>query len=349
MKRLLLLGSGNIAGRHVAEFNALDDCRITACADNVPGRAASFAATHGLEHAFGSLEEAIAWGAFDGAVNATPDAAHKPTTLALLAAGKHVFCEKPLAPNYPDAREMTEAAERAGLVNMVNLTYRNASALQAARRLVAEGAIGELRHVEASYRQSWLVSKAWGDWRTNDTWLWRLSKRHGSMGVLGDIGIHILDFATYGAGEDLTELRADLITYGKAEGARIGDYELDANDTFVITGRLAGGALAVITASRYATGFENDLTLYLHGTKGALKVEATHLTSRLSGSLGEDVDAHRFRFIRTKRTRRNARAFADALKAGVNEEPSFRRAAELQRVLDAAVESAEKRAALTLA
>ena len=62
--------------------------------------------------------------------------------------------------------------------------------------MVLAGEIGAVRHVEASYLQSWLVSKAWGDWRTEAKWLWRLSTQHGSNGVLGDIGIHILDFAS---------------------------------------------------------------------------------------------------------------------------------------------------------
>ena len=57
-----------------------------------------------------------------------------------------------------------------------------------------------MRHVEASYRQSWLVGKHWGDWRTEPMWLWRLSEKHGSKGVLGDVGIHILDFATFAIG-----------------------------------------------------------------------------------------------------------------------------------------------------
>ena len=179
---------------------AIPECRIVACVDLVPGRAEKFAAANGIAQHFESLEAALAWGEFDAAINATPDGVHMATTLALLAAGKHVFCEKPLAPSYPDALAMTEAAEKAGLVNMVNLTYRNSPALQQARKMVEAGEIGELRHVEATYRQSWLVGKAWGDWRTEDQWLWRLSTRHGSTGVLGDVGIHILDFATYRRG-----------------------------------------------------------------------------------------------------------------------------------------------------
>ena len=86
---------------------------------------------------------------------------------------------------------------------MVNFTYRNAPAIWKARSMVTAGALGELRHVEAVYRQSWLVSRAWGNWREEDKWLWRLSRSHGSTGVLGDVGIHILDFAAYGSGLEI--------------------------------------------------------------------------------------------------------------------------------------------------
>ncbi len=340
MRGLLLVGTGGIAGHHVEEFAGFPDCRIVACVDQAPGRAAAFAAANRLEHAFESLEAAIGWGGFDAAINATPDGAHKATTLALLAAGKHVFCEKPLAPNYADALAMTEAAEAAGLVNMVNLTYRNSPAIQEARRMVEAGRIGELRHVEASYRQSWLVSKSWGDWRVEDKWLWRLSTRHGSTGVLGDVGIHILDFATYGAADEIVRLQADLVTFPKAEGERIGDYVLDANDSIAMTARLKSGALATITASRYMTGHANDLWLSLHGTKGALRVETDGKTSRLSGSFGGDIDRQRLRKLPLPEVKRNARRFADALDSGHNGDPSFRRAADMQKLIDAAFESA---------
>jgi predicted dehydrogenase len=338
MHRLLLLGTGGIATHHVEEFAAIPEAIFVACADPVPGRTASFAEKHGIDRAFASLEEAIAWGKFDAAVNATPDGVHMPTTLALLAAGKHVFCEKPLAQNHPDAQRMVEAAETAGLINMVNLTYRNSPALQKGREMVAAGDIGELRHVNAEYLQSWLVGKYWGDWRTDPKWLWRLSRSHGSTGVLGDVGVHILDCA----GEGMAGLYADLAIFPKTDGDRIDDYSLDVNDSIVITGRMVSGALATVTATRYATGHANDLVLTLSGTKGAIKVETDGKLSKLSACLGKDVDENRWKKIETPPVKRNARRFTDALISGVNGDPSFRRAAEIQKLIDAAFESGDK-------
>lgn len=340
MHRLLLLGTGGIAAHHVAEFAAIPGCRIVACVDRAPGRARAFAEANGIAYAFEELAAAVAWDGFDAAINCTPDGVHMATTLALLAAGKPVFCEKPLAPNHRDALVMTEAAEAAGLVNMVNLTYRNSPALQKARAMVGAGAIGTLRHVEASYRQSWLVGRHWGDWRTDEKWLWRLSTRHGSTGVLGDVGIHILDFASYGAAEDFATVKASLATFPKAPGDRIGDYVLDANDSVAVVASFGSGAMATILATRYATGHANDLTLSLHGSEGALRVETDGTASSLRGCLGKDVDRNRWRRIATEPVRRNARRFADALDGGEAADPSFRRAAQVQRVIDAIFRSA---------
>ena len=339
MHRLLLLGTGGIAGHHVEEFGNIPECRIVACVDQAPGRAEKFAAANGIAEYFDSLDAAIAWGEFDAAINATPDGAHKATTLALIAAGKHVFCEKPLAPTHADALAMTEAAEPAGLVNMVNLTYRNSPALQQARAMVEAGEIGELRHVEAAYRQSWLVSKAWGDWRTMDQWLWRLSTRHGSTGVLGDVGIHILDFASFGAADDFVSLKADLADLpegrrrprrrlcagrqrqrrhaGEAEIRRAGDRCCDAL-------RHRSCQRPVACAPRH---------------KWRAQDPDRWQASKLTACLGKDIDRARWQKIETPPVLRNARRFADALASGVNGDPSFRRAADIQKLIDAAFES----------
>ena len=121
---------------------------------------------------------------------------------------------------------------------MVNLTYRNvAGAAAGARDGRRPATIGEVRHVEAGLPAELAGRRRPGaTGATEPQWLWRLSTAHGSNGVLGDVGIHILDFASYGAADDIVSLSADLETFPKAEGDRIGDYVLDANDSFAMTG-----------------------------------------------------------------------------------------------------------------
>ena len=206
--RLLILGTGGMANQHAANFKAIEGVSVVGGVDVEPERLAAFCTEHGIAHQFGSLEDALAWGEFDAVANVTPDRIHHPTTLQAIAAGKHVFCEKPLATDASKAMEMTEAIERSGKVGMVNFTYRNSPALQKGRQMVLAGEIGAVRHVEASHLQSWLVGNHWGDWKTESKWLWRLSKKHGSNGALGDIGIHIVDFASYGSGRDVAHVFA---------------------------------------------------------------------------------------------------------------------------------------------
>lgn len=341
--RLLILGTGGMANTHAENFAAIEGVEIVGAVDVDPSRAKAFAAQHGIPNVFTSLEEAIAWDGFDAATNVTPDRAHHPTTLALLAAGKHVMCEKPLAENHAKADEMARAAEASSLVTMVNLTYRNVAPLQMAREMVLAGEIGRVRHVEASYLQSWLVSKAWGDWATESQWLWRLSTRHGSNGVLGDVGIHILDFASYGAASDVEHVFARLKAFDKAPDNRIGEYDLDANDSFTMTVDFANGALGVIHSSRWATGHLNELRLRMHGDRGALEVIHSTEGSSLRGCLGEDVETAVWREIDAGTVPTNYERFAAAVAAGEKIEPGFRHAAELQKVLDLAIETEKER------
>ena len=341
--RLIIIGTGGMAKNQVEHFSHIEGVEIVGAVDTDASRLAAFADKFKIEKRFLSLDEAITWGDFNAASNVTPDRAHHPTTLPLLAAGKHVLCEKPLAENYDKALEMTEAAERAGVINMVNLTYRNVAPLQRAREMVIAGEIGTVKHVEASYLQSWLVSKAWGDWRSESTWLWRLSTGHGSNGVLGDVGIHILDFTAYGAATDIDHVFARLKTFNKAPGGQIGEYMLDANDSFVMSVDFANGALGVVHASRWATGHLNELKLRIYGERGGLEITHRPGESELRGCLGEDAESGIWTAIDVPPVPTNYQRFADAVATGVPQDPNFRHAANLQKVLDLAMVAERER------
>jgi len=332
--RLLILGTGSMAKAHATAFATEPDVEIVAAVEPHAERRQAFAVEHNIANTFATLEEAIAWGEFDSAANVTPDVVHYPTTMQLIAARKHVFCEKPLATDYPHAKEMADAADAAGVMNMVNLTYRSSPAVQKAREIVMSGEIGALRHFEASYLQSWLVGKHWGDWQTEDRWLWRLSSGHGSKGVVGDIGIHVVDFATYAAASDVTSLNSRVKTFHKAPGDKIGEYTLDANDSFVIGVELANGAIGPIQATRWATGNLNDIRLNLYGDKGALRVMTDGKVSSLSICAGLDVNTQTWREVECPPVPTNYQRFAAAVRSGVNGDPDFRRGAAMQQVLD---------------
>lgn len=337
--RILILGTGGMAKAHVEAYQAIPGVKVVAGIDTNADRLKAFQEKHGIPEGFASLDAALAWGQFDAVSNVTPDAAHYATTMPLLAARKHVLCEKPLAANYGNAAEMATAAKAAGVVNMVNLTYRNVPALIAGARMVAEGAIGEVRHFEASYLQSWLTQPAWGHWDKESQWLWRLSTAHGSLGVLGDVGVHILDYATYAAGLFPTNVSCRLATFHKAPGDKIGEYVLDANDSAVMHLRLENGAIGTVHASRFASGHLNDLVLQLFGTKGGIEIRYEGGVSRLRASVGDDMLAGKWVDVDTPKVKTNYERFVDAIREGRQELPDFARGAALQKVLDLAVES----------
>jgi predicted dehydrogenase len=254
--------------------------------------------------------------------------------MKLLAAKKHVLCEKPLAENFKLADEMARIADGSGLINMVNLTYRNVAAIHEARKLVTSGQLGNIRHVEASYRQSWLVGNHWGDWKTLPMWLWRLSQKHGSLGVLGDVGIHIMDFASFACNAVPVSVQSRLKTFHKAEGDKIGEYPLDANDSFVSTVEFSNGAIGIIQASRFMTGHDNELHLRVHGDKGAVEVKHFEGWTELRMCLGTNVNTMAWNHIKPQPVETNYRKFISAIVSGKNGDPDFRRAADIQKVLD---------------
>ena len=332
--RLAVLGTGDMATTHVRLFASDPRVEVVAACDVDAARAAAFAGKHCIAKSFGNLDDALAWGKFDAVSNVTPDAAHYPTTMKIISAQKHVLCEKPLAENFALADEMANAASKAGLINMVNLSYRNVAALQKARDLIAAGEIGDIRHVEASYRQSWLVGTHWGDWRTEPRWLWRLSEQHGSKGVLGDVGIHILDFVTFAVGMMPTSLQARLKTFHKAKGDKIGEYTLDANDSASMQVEFDNGALGVIHTSRFMPGYGNVLKLGMFGTKGAIEIEHGLEWTEIRMCSGEDVHTQAWRKMAAAPVATIHARFIDAIVNGENGDPSFRRGADLQAILD---------------
>ncbi len=338
--RILILGTGGMATNHADKFKEIEGVTLVGGVDTRPEQLRAFCDRHGIANGFASLDEALAWGEFDAVTNVTPDAAHYATTMPILKAGKHILCEKPLATNEAHADEMAAAAAAAGVINMVNLSYRNVAALQQGAKLVRDGAIGTIRHFEASYLQSWLTQPAWGHWDREPQWLWRLSTKHGSKGVLGDVGIHILDFALFVAGLEADEVSCRLATFHKAPDDQVGEYPLDANDSCTMQLVLENGALGTVSATRFATGHLNDLRLRLYGDKGGLEVQWEKDVSRLRLCNGDDVQKAIWHDVEAPVLANVYQRFIGAIRGENPPDPDFARAAMLQRLLDRAEQSA---------
>jgi predicted dehydrogenase len=338
---LAIVGTGGMAHAHAKAYSAIRGVRMVAACDILPARAQDFAKEFSIPNVYTDVDQLLAQEGIDAVDVVTPDSSHAPVSLKAIAKGKHVLCEKPLATCYPDAQEMADAAARAGVINMVNLSYRNSSAIQKAHQIVQKGKLGKIMHIEASYLQSWLASKEWGDWRTNPSMLWRLSTRHGSTGALGDIGVHILDFTTFAAG-DIKSLNCRLKSFPKAEGDRIGEYPLDANDSAVITVEMAGGAIGTVHMSRWAVGQSNSLSLRVYGDRGALAVALDQSWTSLQICQGADVDKAQWKTLDCGQTPDIYHRFMTSIRTGKNDQPDFAVGARVQKMLDACFESDRK-------
>ncbi|MBM7518548.1 Gfo/Idh/MocA family protein [Nocardioides nitrophenolicus] len=207
----------------------------------------------------------------------TPGDSHAEIAVAALAAGKHVLCEKPLANSVAEAEEMAAAARAAaerGVQAMVGFTYRRVPAIALARRLVADGRIGEVRHVRAQYLQDWIADP-------EAPLSWRLQKERAGSGALGDIGAHIIDLAQYLTGDTITEVSALMETFvkerplatehaGLSGTASTERGPVTVDDAALFLARFGSGAVGSFEATRFATGRKNAIRIELNGSRGSL-------------------------------------------------------------------------------
>ena len=231
----------------------------------------------------------------------TPGDTHAEIAVAALEAGKHVLCEKPLANTVAEAEDMTRAAQAAaarGVRSMVGFNYRRVPALALARRIVASGRLGELRHVRAQYLQDWIVDPQF-------PLVWRLRREVAGSGALGDIGAHIVDAAQFVTGETVTGVSAVAETFVKerpllaetsgglaATGGSLeaGTGAVTVDDAAIFTARLSGGGLGVFEATRFATGRKNAIRLEVNGSLGSLAFDFDAMNELLVHDAGANAD-----------------------------------------------------------
>ena len=305
----------------------------------------------------------------------TPGETHAEMAIAALEAGKHVLCEKPLANSVAEAEAMAAAAARAagqGVRAMVGFTYRRVPAVSLARKLVADGRLGTIRHVRAQYLQDWIADPA-------APMSWRLQKDKAGSGALGDIGAHVVDLTQFITGQALTGVSALLETFvrkrplpastgalGGVAGEGMGEVTVD--DAAVFLGRFTGGALATFEATRFALGRKNAIRIEINGSAGSLSFdfEDMNVLEFFDGSDPADTAGFR-RIVVTEPGHPYVAAWwppghglgyehgfthqvvdlVTALGAGDQPRPSFAEGLQVQRVLDAVERSAAARATWT--
>jgi predicted dehydrogenase len=198
----------------------------------------------------------------------TPNNTHKEMALAAAKAGKMILCEKPLAMNAEEGREMVAAVEAAGVPNMVWYNYRRVPAVTLAKQLIDEGRLGRIFHFRALFLQDWTIS---ADLPQGGTALWRLDAAAAGSGVTGDLLAHCIDTAILLNGgvqsvgamtETFVKERKHNLT-GKVEKVGI-------DDACAFLARFKNGSLATFESTRYARGHKALYTFEINGEHASI-------------------------------------------------------------------------------
>ena len=232
--------------------------------------------------AFTDFERMLDEVEMDGVVVCTPNNLHYAASMAALKRGKHVICEKPMAMNATQAKEMAETADALGLLAMVNFPYRDNPNVIEFRKRIAEGYIGKILHVSGQYHGGFGSHRPPG---------WRGDREKSGAGILGDLGSHLIDLARYAThlefssvcAHNMTVFReADTIELIRTEDARAGSRN---DDACAFLSEFEGGAQGVFHTSwvAYQGGYAQHQELEVFGTEGRLHYMANHSGTCLKG------------------------------------------------------------------
>ncbi len=290
-----------------------------------------------------------------------PSNLHREIALAAIAAGKTVYCEKPVGLNGSEASEIAAAAERAGVKSLVGFTYLRNPLVAFARKLIEEGAIGRLLHIRAAHNEDYLSDPA-------HPFIWRCDPAiAGKAGALGDLGCHAISVAQALCGE-ITQVsgmsnivvKERPVTAGSSARRAVGN-----DDQVQFLAEFSSGATGHIEASRVATGSKMDMAYELTGTEGAIHFDGERMNEIRVYSSRDPSDRQGFRTIHSGPSHPPYGNFVpgaahglgfndhkvieveqlmELVAAGRPAGPDLAGAAQIGRVLDAVLASAEKRA-----
>lgn len=270
-----IIGTGFIGSVHLGAVRRLG-LRVTGVLGSSAERGAERAAALGVPQAYGSLEALLADPAVDVVHVTSPNHAHSAQVKAILAAGKHVICEKPLAMNSTESAEMVELARASNRIAAVCYNTRFYPLNQQARGMVAAGELGDIRLITGHYHQDWLAKPT--------DWNWRLETgQGGALRSVGDIGTHLLDLVSFISGLRPTAILADLATFIPERQRPLGPVEtfarsgtqatetqrIETDDAALILLRFGNGARGAITTSQISHGRKNAMNWEISGSAGS--------------------------------------------------------------------------------
>jgi predicted dehydrogenase len=275
-----IIGTGFIGPAHVEALRRLGTVEVLAVAERGQELAERKAADLSIPLAYGDYHDLLANAEIEVVHNCTPNHLHFEVNRDILAAGKHVISEKPLAMNSSESRELVRLAEQAGLVHAIDFNYRYMPLVQQARIMcLAGGEVGRVFAVHGSYLQDWLHQET--------DWNWRLvPELSGNSRAVADIGSHWCDLVQFVTGLKIVRVMADLVTIhpvrkrpkqevetyaGKVlKPEDLEDAPINTEDYASILLEFDSGTHGVLTVNQCAAGRKNRLYFEIDGSKAAL-------------------------------------------------------------------------------
>lgn len=359
-----LIGTGFMGKAHAfgyraaaATFPGLPEVDLVAIADVTAEAGQRAAKQYGFRKGTGDWKALIADPDIHVVSITTPNSFHKEMSLAAIAAGKHVHCEKPLAPTLADAMDMMKAAEAKGVLTQVGYNYIKNPVLKQARDMIASGELGEITGFRGIHAEDYMADP-------EGTYTWRLDSS-GGPGVIADLGSHIIGMARFLLGP-IAEVTADVETVIKSRPVS-GSSERKpvlVDDIARLLVRFARGCGGSIEASWVSTGRKMQLEFEIHGSKGSLLFTQERFNELHYFKAGVDpryagftkiesgpqyapyvnfcvAQGHQLGFNDMKTI--EMAEFIAAIAGAKHNGPDFREAVEIQKVVDAAIRASKAR------
>ena len=269
-----VIGTGFIGTVHTQALRRLG-VQVQGVLGSSQERGEARAAEIGVPHAYATLEDLLSDDAVDVVHVTSPNHAHYAQVKAILQAGKHVICEKPLAMTSAESAEMVEIARASGKVAAVCYNIRFYPLNQQAHGMVRAGDLGDIRFVTGHYHQDWLAKPT--------DWNWRLvAEEGGALRSVGDFGTHWVDLTSFVTGLKAEAVMAELATFIPEREKPVGPVEtfstaagqtetveINTDDAAMIVIRFEGGARGVMSTSQINMGRKNSLQWDVAGAKAS--------------------------------------------------------------------------------
>jgi predicted dehydrogenase len=269
-----VIGTGFIGTVHIEALRRLG-IPVAGVLGSTEARGTARAAALGVGRAYGSLEELLDDPRVQVVHVTSPNVAHYPQVKQILAAGRHVICEKPLAMTSEQSAEMVSLAKAGGKVAAVCYNIRFYPLNQHARQMVADGGLGEVRLITGHYHQDWLAKPT--------DWNWRLeSKEGGALRSVGDIGTHWIDLTSFITGQRPSAVLAELSTFIPERLKPVGPVEtfsavsgateprrIETDDVATMLLRYPNGARGALSTSQISQGRKNALHWDISGSEAS--------------------------------------------------------------------------------